>query len=330
MAEMDEREEISRAMEEQIYWNQFESTKHHFFETVELSRSELRVPKKFAMKLPVKLGETIKLRGPTGDIWSVKVVETEEDVLLREGWPRFLYDHLLNEYDFLVFHYTGSSSFDVSIFDRNGCMKDLRMLQDQFEIKPHFFKVMNKEFRSKLLIPKKLSVRFVEKMGNIIRLKGPSGNVWKVGAKTAGGDAILGRGWAEFVSDHSLDESNFLVFHHTGDSSFSVLIFDPSRCEKESSHFVKPAARSADLRGERARKMGKLPAGFTGGGDHEREETPISKMQCKVNPKMKGKMRIQEKNDTPAHKTMKLPKELTLEQLQDLKIKHNQRKQQRR
>uniref|UniRef100_A0A7N0ZT45 TF-B3 domain-containing protein n=1 Tax=Kalanchoe fedtschenkoi TaxID=63787 RepID=A0A7N0ZT45_KALFE len=295
MAEMDEREEISRAMEEQIYWNQFESTKHHFFETVELSRSELRVPKKFAMKLPVKLGETIKLRGPTGDIWSVKVVETEEDVLLREGWPRFLYDHLLNEYDFLVFHYTGSSSFDVSIFDRNGCMKDLRMLQDQFEIKPHFFKVMNKEFRSKLLIPKKLSVRFVEKMGNIIRLKGPSGNVWKVGAKTAGGDAILGRG-----------------------------------CEKESSHFVKPAARSADLRGERARKMGKLPAGFTGGGDHEREETPISKMQCKVNPKMKGKMRIQEKNDTPAHKTMKLPKELTLEQLQDLKIKHNQRKQQRR
>uniref|UniRef100_A0A7N0V480 TF-B3 domain-containing protein n=1 Tax=Kalanchoe fedtschenkoi TaxID=63787 RepID=A0A7N0V480_KALFE len=209
MAEMDEREETSRAMEEQIYWNQFESTKHHFFQIMANSNSELRVPKKFGMKFPMKLGETIKLRGPTGDIWRVKVVKTEEDVLLRKGWPRFVYDHLLNEYDLLVFRYTGSSSFDVSIFDRNACVKDLRMLQDRFESKPHFFKVMNQEFRSKLLIPKKLRIGFVEKMGNTIRLKGPSGYVWKVGAERAGEDIILGIGVrrrAHTLSSQQLDQ----------------------------------------------------------------------------------------------------------------------------
>uniref|UniRef100_A0A7N0TGY8 TF-B3 domain-containing protein n=1 Tax=Kalanchoe fedtschenkoi TaxID=63787 RepID=A0A7N0TGY8_KALFE len=85
-------------------------------------------------------------------------------------------------------------------------------------------------------------------MGNRIRLKGPSSNKWKVGSERAEKDVIVGRGWAEFVSDQSLDESNFLVFHYTGDSSFKVLIFYLSGCEKESSHFVKPTDRSSSVR----------------------------------------------------------------------------------
>lgn len=38
--------------------------------------------------------------------------------------------------------------------------------------------------------------------------------------------------WSEFVESHALHVGDFLVFEHTKDLRFNVLVFDPTACEK--------------------------------------------------------------------------------------------------
>lgn len=45
-------------------------------------------------------------------------------------------------------------------------------------------------------------------------------------------------GWKSFVSDHSIEFGDFLVFKHAGKSHFIVQIFGQSGCEKQSAFTV--------------------------------------------------------------------------------------------
>lgn len=47
-------------------------------------------------------------------------------------------------------------------------------------------------------------------------------------------------GWKKFVEAHQVEENDIMFFEYEGRSRFSVLIFDSSGCEKESSYFSKP------------------------------------------------------------------------------------------
>ncbi|KAK3011724.1 hypothetical protein RJ639_012287 [Escallonia herrerae] len=103
----------------------------------------------------------------------------------------------------------------------------------------HFFKIMVRDFRRQLRIPKKFTMHFKEELSSRILLKGPSGNKWPVELTREEDDVFFQNGWGGFVVDHGLEETDFLVFRYIGSSAFSVLIFDASGCERESSHFVK-------------------------------------------------------------------------------------------
>ncbi|KAL9671071.1 hypothetical protein QQ045_008635 [Rhodiola kirilowii] len=286
------RKELLREFDANVYWNQFDTSKHHFFKIMTMNnfRTELRIPKKFVTNSPLELKETVELVGPTKDVWGVRVVKTGDDVLFEQGWGQFVTDHHLNKYDLLVFHYIGDFAFEVWIFDPSGCQKDLRLIDNRLEIKPHFFKVMNMEFRSKLVIPVMLVKTFPDKIVEKVTLKGPSGNVWEVGSKRIGAEMFLLEGWDEFVSDHDVDEKSFLIFHYTGNSSFTVLIFEKNGCEKESAHFVEPRVKSAPPprkeRNEKGKGKGKRPEGCTCTGGEDME------MISNGNKKMKGKMGV--------------------------------------
>ncbi|KAK3000132.1 hypothetical protein RJ639_023888 [Escallonia herrerae] len=82
-------------------------------------------------------------------------------------------------------------------------------------------------------------MHFKEELSSRILLKGPSGNKWPVELTREEDDVFFQNGWGGFVVDHGLEETDFLVFRYNGSSSFSVLIFDASGCEREASHFVK-------------------------------------------------------------------------------------------
>ncbi|KAK8944270.1 B3 domain-containing protein [Platanthera zijinensis] len=85
----------------------------------------------------------------------------------------------------------------------------------------------------------------MDKLDNNIYLTGPGGKQCGVKLLKRGGLLYLEDGWKEFIQDHYVMEGDRLVFKYHGNSCFSVLIFDKSGCERESSYFVKNDKESA-------------------------------------------------------------------------------------
>lgn len=50
-------------------------------------------------------------------------------MFFRNGWPDFVKDNYLEIGDFLVFEYDGKSTFNVKIYGRNACEKDIRVVK---------------------------------------------------------------------------------------------------------------------------------------------------------------------------------------------------------
>ncbi|XP_037451594.1 B3 domain-containing protein LOC_Os12g40090-like isoform X2 [Triticum dicoccoides] len=69
-------------------------------------------------------------------------------------------------------------------------------------------------------------------------LKASSGETWHVGVTKVANDLFFSSGWGDFVKTHELQENDLLIFTFSGNSSFKVLIFDVTGCEKLSSLFA--------------------------------------------------------------------------------------------
>ncbi|OEL37649.1 B3 domain-containing protein [Dichanthelium oligosanthes] len=105
--------------------------------------------------------------------------------------------------------------------------------------KKHFFKPMVGDFTETMSIPARFANNFNGHISEVVSLKSPSGKTWSIGVANDTDVVVLQSGWKEFVSAHSIAEGNYLLFKYTGVSSFDVLIFDSSGCEKTSPHFAK-------------------------------------------------------------------------------------------
>lgn len=103
----------------------------------------------------------------------------------------------------------------------------------------HFFKLMVGDFTESLSIPDRFANNFNGHISEDVNLKSPSGKTWSIGVANDTDGVVLRSGWNEFVSAHSIEEGDYLLFKYSGVSSFDVLMFDPNGCEKTSPHFVK-------------------------------------------------------------------------------------------
>jgi hypothetical protein len=70
-----------------------------------------------------------------------------------------------------------------------------------------------------------------------VDIKTPSGETWHVGVTENGEELFFVLGWEDFVRAHELKENDLLLFTCRGSSSFEVVIFEGSGCEKVSSVF---------------------------------------------------------------------------------------------
>ncbi|KAM3710511.1 hypothetical protein ACJW31_01G035100 [Castanea mollissima] len=104
----------------------------------------------------------------------------------------------------------------------------------------HFSQYLLGDYDRQLAIPKKFVDNLKKKLPQSVTLKGPSGLTWDVELKTIDDTLFFNHGWQEFVKDHSLEETDLLVFRYNGWSQFDVLIFDGKNlCEKGDSYFVR-------------------------------------------------------------------------------------------
>ena len=75
-------------------------------------------------------------------------------------------------------------------------------------------------------------------MSENIELEGPSGYTWHVKLMMSSDNTFaLQSGWKEFVTANKIVENDFIVFTYKDSSSFKVLIFDRSGCEKVTPFF---------------------------------------------------------------------------------------------
>jgi hypothetical protein len=77
-------------------------------------------------------------------------------------------------------------------------------------------------------------------------LKGPSGETWRVDVSKVDDELFLGSGWGDFAKAHEIQENDLLLFTCSGRSSFEVLIFDASGCQKLSPLFSSRMCRYFD------------------------------------------------------------------------------------
>ncbi|GJN24042.1 hypothetical protein PR202_gb11752 [Eleusine coracana subsp. coracana] len=103
--------------------------------------------------------------------------------------------------------------------------------------KKHFFKVLAGDFTESIGLPSRFANNFNGHISEVVTLKSPSGKIWSIGVCSDNDEVVFRSGWKEFVSTHSIEEGDYLLFKYTGVSAFDVLIFDSSGCEKTSSHF---------------------------------------------------------------------------------------------
>ncbi|KAL9232067.1 hypothetical protein vseg_007213 [Gypsophila vaccaria] len=102
----------------------------------------------------------------------------------------------------------------------------------------NFFKIMLGNFEHQLRIPTEFVENFPGKLSGSFTLRGPSRNEWIVQVRRGDEDVLFSRGWESFVSDHGIEIHDFVVFTYVGDSTFEVMVFDRTGCERGGSHFT--------------------------------------------------------------------------------------------
>lgn len=70
----------------------------------------------------------VSLRGPSGNVWDVELVDSSNGLRFESGWKEFVTDHAIETGDFLVFRLDGCSCFSVLVFDATACEKEVAFL----------------------------------------------------------------------------------------------------------------------------------------------------------------------------------------------------------
>ncbi|EEF52478.1 conserved hypothetical protein [Ricinus communis] len=97
-----------------------------FFEifSSNLSSDRLRIPARFTRHLEGRTSGSVSLTGPSGNIWTVNLIQQSEDIFFDHGWPVFVKDHFIACGDLLLFRFDGELCFTVQVFDQSKCEKE--------------------------------------------------------------------------------------------------------------------------------------------------------------------------------------------------------------
>ncbi|KAL8547038.1 hypothetical protein ACS0TY_006675 [Phlomoides rotata] len=87
------------------------------------SSETMRLPPDFIEEFGKDIPETCTLENPSGLSWKVEMKRVHDHCFFQNGWPEFVHENSLQDYDFLTFAYARNSTFYVKVYLRNGCLK---------------------------------------------------------------------------------------------------------------------------------------------------------------------------------------------------------------
>ncbi|XP_054781826.1 B3 domain-containing protein LOC_Os12g40080-like [Prosopis cineraria] len=102
------------------------------------------------------------------------------------------------------------------------------------KMKPSFFKVLMKDFSTRLKIPPAFMKEFGKHLAKKATLETDYDKSWEVGVEKLGNKFYLNNGWSKFVEDNNLETGDFLVLKYFAHYSlFKVKIYGKTCCEKK-------------------------------------------------------------------------------------------------
>ncbi|RZC53620.1 hypothetical protein C5167_012475 [Papaver somniferum] len=85
---------------------------------------KMKVPIEFLEQLTCEIPEIFSLRGQSGKVWSVRLLEMGDGYYFENGWQDFVIDNFMSDQDICVFKYVNDFRLQVQIFEQNGCEKE--------------------------------------------------------------------------------------------------------------------------------------------------------------------------------------------------------------
>ncbi|KAL3825443.1 hypothetical protein ACJIZ3_021472 [Penstemon smallii] len=223
----------------------------------------MKIPPAFIKNFDGIVPVFITLKRSSQLSWQLNINKIDKNWFFEKGWPEFVQENSITEWDFLTFCYDGNSSLYVNIFAINGIKKRTRIenFQDnetsdllaekrkKYKEKcgrghskkkvakpffPEFFKVfLPQTFASKkILIPPDFIKHFNRRIQEKIILKDVEGKVWQVGVERSLYEVFIKDGWHNFVCNHYLEVGDFIVFKYVRSYTFLVKLFGPNGCKK--------------------------------------------------------------------------------------------------
>ncbi|KAG2571302.1 hypothetical protein PVAP13_7KG131200 [Panicum virgatum] len=208
----------------------------------------LRIPDELAAEIGA--GEALVVGPSAGKVklWRVEVGWDGDVAFLGRGWPEFAGACGVDAGWLLVLRHRGRGVLTVKVFDASSCLRELvaqppaaaaveATTSGQGTRKLQFIRVLPKDFMKKMLIPAKFMQHYIlnEHLNNRTAIIfGPLGKVSHIEIEMNQSDVFFSGGWSQFLVLHDITESNALLLRYEGNMVFTVKVFEPDGCQRES------------------------------------------------------------------------------------------------
>uniref|UniRef100_A0A0A8XMY6 TF-B3 domain-containing protein n=1 Tax=Arundo donax TaxID=35708 RepID=A0A0A8XMY6_ARUDO len=105
--------------------------------------------------------------------------------------------------------------------------------------RPQFISVLPQDSMEKMLIPAMFVQHYMPKehLNNLMAVVlGPLGKVWRIELEMNRSDVFFTGRWPELLAFHGITKANALLLRYEGNMAFTVKVFEPDGCQRESRH----------------------------------------------------------------------------------------------
>ncbi|MBA0851936.1 hypothetical protein Goshw_029235, partial [Gossypium schwendimanii] len=169
----------------------------------------------------------LTLYSDSGNSWRVRIKVEQGSYFFNNGWSKFVKYRDLEIGDFLVFFLVDSSTFDVFIYNRTACAKNIILAAKKRKGRSprvEFVSGVTPKSVSYVMVVKGYNKYyagiprcFTEEAGlgkvSMVMIKGPSG-MWPMMTTFSSKQVLLSVGWSKFLHENEIVIGDTLLFEH--------------------------------------------------------------------------------------------------------------------
>nr|XP_034604649.1 putative B3 domain-containing protein Os04g0347400 [Setaria viridis] len=223
------------------------ATAKHRCVLLRFTRDSLRIPDELAAEIAA---EEALVVGSHSKVWRVGIGWDGDGALLGRGWRAFAAACGVESGWFLVLRHRSRGLLTLKAFDDDRCLTELGAQTTAPAVeattnykgasrKPQFINVFPTKSMGKMLIPARFAQHYIPKdhlNNRMVIISGPLGKACPIELEMNQSSMFFAGGWSQFMAFHGITEADALLLRYEGNMAFTVKVFGPDRCQRESMH----------------------------------------------------------------------------------------------